>query len=960
MRAEESSAARSTVPPVASGRPAVLRAVGRYYFGTASAVALLLAVAIQAAPVHLAAPWGRLLTIALVAYAAACLVAFFAGARSRFPINAVLVLAGSGAMGLTVLSALALGDGLRQPTLGLGALVVCVVCSVTNLRWGTLLAIVCAASIGFLAWAQTRGWTIVPPQGTPLALALAIQWALIGCGLAGGALLTRVLARYLATADQREHRYHTLFQRSPSPLMLHRQGIVMEANEAAARMFGVQSIEDLIGFDVRSAYVDQDSLVRLRQRMKRLEHMPPGEHLPVEEFRLRSRRGDDRIVQATATRVDTGQGMAILSIYFDVTERVTAEAALRRSQSLLAHLIETSPDLITLTDLGTGRYELVNRTFERVTGYNASEVVGRTSSDIAIWYDRTYRDKLVDVIRRDGHADDLPAVVRTKSGEPVAVRLSGARFTMEGLDYLVLNGRDVTSTEQARLEHEAILQNVSIGIAFTRKRVFQHTNPSFDRMFGWQPGQLAGQDIGVIWPHQDDYDAMRSEALPALSRGEAYELERTMRRADGTLFWCRMRGQALQDRVPGAGTIWIAEDVSERRQVDQALADARDAAEAASRAKSTFLANTSHEIRTPLHGLLGLARLAMREGLDEGRRRQYLAQIVDSANTLSNIISDILDLSRIEAGKLPLESVAFGLHETLQAVHAAYRPLAESKGLALTLSIDDEVPDNARGDPVRVRQVLTNFVTNALKFTERGSIRIDASPAPDERVRLSVTDTGPGIDAATQQRLFQPFSQADDSTTRRYGGTGLGLSICREIAHLLGGDVGVLSQPGAGSTFWVELPLPAADAAETGHGALDALADRLVGARILLVEDNAVNMMIAVAMLEQWGVDVMQAFDGRMAIDAVDQAAREGRPFDAVVMDVQMPVMSGHEAARRLRERFGPQQLPIVALTAAALVSEREQALSSGMNDFLTKPVDAQRLKETLLRLLYLHRTRGA
>ncbi len=749
-----------------------------------------------------------------------------------------------------------------------------------------------------------------------------------------------------------EASYRQLFQRSPSPLLLHHSGIVFDANEAAARMFGFERIEDMKGFDLRTAYKDEDSLRRVQQRILLLDKMPAGGGLPMDEFKLVSRTGRELIVQATAARLDTPDGTASMSLYFDVTARVQAEAALRRSQDLLRALIDTSPDLITLTELATGRYLLVNKSFERMTGYTQAEVAGRTSSEVGIWHDPADRDALVAAIRESGRAEELPATILCKDGHLMAMRLSSARFEQDGHQFLVLNGRDVTASEQARLEHDAILQNASIGIAFTRAGTFQHANPSFERMFGWRPGQLPGQSTDVIWPHRDDYDAMRSDATPVLSRGLPYEVERQMLRADGSLFWCRMRGQALDGASPRDGTIWIAEDVTERRQVDQALAAARDAAEAASRAKSAFLANTSHEIRTPLNGLLGLARLVMQPSLDEERRRQYLGQIFDSAHSLSEIISDILDLSKIEAGKITLETVPFGLRDTLVAVHDAYQSLAEARGLALTLSIDHAVPGTVLGDPVRVRQILTNFITNAIKFTEHGSVRIQAAMSAGDNVRLSVSDTGPGVDAQTQQRLFQPFSQADDSTTRRYGGTGLGLSICRELARLMGGEVGLVSMAGAGSTFWAELPLPPADAHESEHGALDAPLERLAGAHVLMVEDNAVNMLVAVAMLEQWGMAVTQATDGRQALDAVARAEREGQPFDCVLMDVQMPHMSGHQAARELRRRYDAAHLPIIALTAAALVSERDQALASGMNEFLTKPIDAKRLKETLARCI--------
>jgi PAS domain S-box-containing protein len=1055
----------------------VVRLIGRYYFGAAGMVAAITAMAVAILPAGPAAPWRAQLIVALLTYATACGWGFVASRHRLRRMHLATFLAGLGVLGLTLATALAYGDGLRNPAVGFVGLVVCLVTGVSSLRWGAALTACSLGLIGVLAAVEARGPS--PAPAIPLATLVAFQGLIVLGGLAGGVLLSRVLDRYLGEALTRERRfrdllnlavdwyweqdsqfrfthvsskpgtgsliadderlgqtpwdlgdmglspqalaahradleahrpfsgliarrvdrqghehflsvsgeprfdeqgrfrgywgvglditddvqaqraiavsearYRALFQRSPTALLLHRNGIVCDANDAAARLFGFECISDMMGYDLRGAYHDTDSLRRLEERIGRLEDMAVGDGLPMDEFRMVSRRGRKLVVQATAARVDTIEGPVSLSLYFDVTERVAAEAALRRSQDLMKALIDTSPDCITLTELATGRYELVNKSFERVTGYTLTEIKGRTASDIDIWHNPAERSALVAAIRAQGRAEDMPAVVRCKNGQLVTMRISSARFEHGGDEYLVLNGHDVTAAEQARLEHDAILQNASIGIAFTRNGHFQHTNASFDRMFGWKPGQLAGRNTAEIWPHPDDYDAMRTDATPVLSRGQPYEIERQMLRADGSLFWCRMRGQALDGASPREGTIWIAEDVTERRQVDRALAAARDAAEAASRAKSAFLANTSHEIRTPLNGLLGLARLAMQEDLDEARRRQYLEQIFDSAHSLSEIISDILDLSKIEAGKITLESLPFGLRDTLGAVHDAYRPLAEAKGLELLLVIESTVPAVVLGDPVRVRQILTNFITNAIKFTEHGRVRVHAGRGPDDRIRLSVSDTGPGVDAQTQGRLFLPFSQADDSTTRRYGGTGLGLSICRELARMMGGEVGVVSMVGTGSTFWAELPLPPADEPDSEHGVLDAPWERLQGARVLMVEDNPVNMLVAVAMLEQWGVRVTQAIDGRLAIQAVDEAVRRGEPFDCVLMDVQMPHMSGHEAARELRKRFDATRLPIIALTAAALVSEREQAMASGMNEFLTKPIDATRLKDTLARCI--------
>ena len=749
-----------------------------------------------------------------------------------------------------------------------------------------------------------------------------------------------------------EMRYRELFARSPTPLLLHRRGIVFDANEAAARLFGFANAAAMNGYDAMQMFFGP-TRSQAQARMARLDHMSVGEGLPVAELALRSIDGQVLSVQATAARVDTISGPANLTIFFDVTARQAVEGALRRSEAMLSHLFATSPDCIALTEMASGRYTMVNPAFCRLTGFSAEEVVGRTAAELGLWHDQRTADHLLTVLERDGTVADLPAVFVAKSGELVSMLLAAGRFVMDERDYLVVNARDVTESERTRLQHTAILQRASIGIAFTRDGVFVDANPYFERMFGWNEGGLRGRPASVVWPAVADYHEIGELARPLLSAGKPFEIERRLRRHDGTDFLCRMLAQAVDGADPiRGGTIWIAEDVTERRRLDAELSAARDAAEAASQAKSAFLANTSHEIRTPLNGLIGLARLAMRADLTDARRQAYLGQLLDSAQSLTGIMSDILDVSKIEAGQLTLEDTPFDLHDALRAVHHAYDSLADVKGLRLQLAIDDQLPTTVRGDPVRVRQILSNFITNALKFTERGHVRIEAAPVGAGRVRINVVDTGPGVPADMQERLFKPFSQGDSSTTRRYGGTGLGLSICRELAQLMSGEVGVQSVPGQGSTFWAELPLPSSAPASALASTEASDLERLVHARVLMVEDNPVNMMIAVAMLEHWGVRVVQAFDGRMAVAKVHEAVHAGEPFDAVVMDVQMPVMSGHEAARELRAHFAPKVLPIIALTAAALVSEREEALACGMDDFLIKPIDAPKLRASLARHL--------
>ncbi|HWH81259.1 MAG TPA: PAS domain S-box protein, partial [Burkholderiaceae bacterium] len=937
------------------------------------------------------------------------------------------------------------------------------------------LGVLAALGEGALAGLEADGTLATRPAATPLTVALAFQWLVVGCGAVGGALIARVLQRYLHAAAQREQRfrgllrtaadwyweqdrqfrftrvaradgadddtldlsrpgtpawdpmraglddealdayradleahqpfsgvlvrsregarlrtisvsgapqfdaggaftgywgvardvtdeaasqraiaasetrYRELFARSPSPLLLHRRGIVADANEAAARLFGYPDTAALRGSDIVELFPAGPTRERVVERLAQLEALPLGEGLPVADFTLRAVDGRPLSVQATGVRVDTPSGPANLSIFFDITARKAAEGALRRSEAMLSHLFATSPDCIALIEVATGRFAMVNPAFCRLTGYRADEVVGRTGGEFGLWLDPQQPERLLAQLGRDGTVLEMPALFVAKSGALVSMLLAAGRFAMDRHDYLVVNARDVTESERTRLQHSAILERASIGIAFTRDGRFVQANPFFERMLGWAPGSLIGQSGAVVWSSAAEHREIGALAAPLLSAGQPFAIERLLQRRDGSAFWCRLLGQAV-DRVDPArgGTIWIAEDVTERRRLDAALAAARDAAEAASRAKSAFLANTSHEIRTPLNGLLGLARLALRDDLPEVRRRQYLAQIVESAKALADIMSDVLDVSKIEAGKLTLDATPFDLRETLTAVYHAYDSLAEVKGLALRLTIDERLPATVRGDPVRVRQILSNFITNALKFTERGEVRIEVTRGEGGTVRLAVADTGPGVDRPTQALLFKPFSQGDSSTTRRFGGTGLGLSICRELAALMGGAVGVDSRPGAGSTFWAELPLPGAPPAP--RPADDAAPHSLDGLHVLMAEDNPVNMMIAVAMLEHWGVRVAQAGDGRAAVDAVHAAARDGEPFDAVLMDVQMPVMGGHDAARELRRHY--ETLPIIALTAAALVSEREEALAAGMDEFLTKPIDANKLRRTLAEVV--------
>jgi PAS domain S-box-containing protein len=615
--------------------------------------------------------------------------------------------------------------------------------------------------------------------------------------------------------------------------------------------------------------------------------------------------------------------------------------------TLVMRLFEVSPDPISVVELDSGKMLMLNARFLALTGHAAEDLRGRDGAQTGLWAEPAERDRYFELLRTERAVHALPAALRRRDGSTAMVSISASVFEHGGRDYVLAFVRDMSEIESRRLEYEAILGNAVVGIAFTRERQFLHANPRFEQIFGWPPGALVGQSGRVVWASEEAYAAIGRAAAPLLATGAAFEGEFEMVRRDGSCFWASLRARAIDPSRPGTGgAIWIVDDISQRRRTEQALAAAKEQAESASRAKSEFLANTSHEIRTPLNGLLGLVRLAQEPGVGTARLREYLERIDDSAQALAGLISDILDLSKIEAGQLTLEQADFDLHALLGSIRSAYAELARAKGLGFQLDVGAGVPQWVRGDPVRLRQILANYISNALKFTERGALDVAVRRLPDRRLRFEVRDTGPGVEADLQQRLFHPFSQADASTTRRFGGTGLGLSICRQLAVLMGGGVGMESRVGAGSVFWADLPLyetlPRRPMAER-RAAIDALR----GARILLVEDNAVNTLVAQATLEQWGAEVIVAENGAEAVAAVE-ASDAGPPLDIVLMDLQMPVMSGIDATIAIRRRHGPLTLPVIALTADVMVSDRDRAIRHGMNDFVSKPIDPERLVTVL------------
>ncbi|MEO5371070.1 MAG: PAS domain S-box protein [Magnetococcus sp. DMHC-1] len=518
----------------------------------------------------------------------------------------------------------------------------------------------------------------------------------------------------------------------------------------------------------------------------------------------------------------------------------------------------------------------------------------------------------------------------TSVGQTLASMIQRKRFEM--------------ALQRIAAEQDVILANTAVGIAYLQEGRFIRVNTRTEELFGWTESELRNQTAEMLFSSRIEFRELARAALRVLSKGRTFRAERLMRRKDGGRFWCRLVGNSVEDDSLRNKAIWILDDITQEKEVEEALRRAKDAAERASRTKSTFLANMSHEIRTPMNGVIGMLELLGKTGLNPLQRR-YLDVAVSSADMQLNIINDLLDFSKIEAGKLDLERVPYSLAEAVDTVTRILSGRAHRKGLEFNCFVAPDLPHRVVGDPMRLRQVLINLIGNAIKFTAKGevSVRVEAEWRGRDliQVRFQVLDSGIGIDHETQHRLFNPFTQADSSTTREYGGTGLGLVISKQLVEAMGGRIGLSSQLGRGSTFWFSLPFEIREGTEAGN--LEAVKEL----RALVVDDNETNRIIMGEYLASWGTHFESASGAERALDLIQKNRNSGEFYNLIILDMHMPGLDGLGLARRIRSTCGQGSPPMLMLTSGEQPDEWSLQ-EAGIRLSLAKPVGQSRLLDAI------------
>ena len=738
-------------------------------------------------------------------------------------------------------------------------------------------------------------------------------------------------------------------------------GPIAEVNDAACLRLGYKR-EDLLGRRLTKIHPPEPcgSLSELAERLSET-----GDCV----FETQHLARDGRLIptEIDAKRIVWRGRRMILTVARDLTERKKAEARLLTSERRYRRYIERNAAGFVRTALD-GRLLDCNGAVAHFLGYESVEELGRRKAS-ELYFDPRERRRVLALLREHKTLSHHELSFRRKDGSRMWALVNLTLVTEEDSAPFI-EGSIVDITDLKRIEGE-LRATASVVEASPNFVAYQlptgdvtYVNPAGRRLVGIPEPAARQRDFRCTFEDflfEDDRVVFRNAALAAVERDEQWTGELRFRHwetGEPIPVWQSLFYIGDGDAHRPVALATIAGDLRRQKQHERELETAREAAESGNRAKSRFLANMSHEIRTPLNGILGMTHVLLGTDLRPEQRR-YAEIVISSGENLLSLVNQILDLSKIEAGKVVLERATFEVAETFGGAMQALEPEARRKGLAFTFKIAADVPRLLRGDPFRLRQVLTNLAGNAIKFTEHGRVSVGVTAQAMENscvtLRVSVEDTGIGIPPERAQALFSPFVQADESTTRKFGGTGLGLAISKQLVELMGGEITFESRPGEGARFEftarVEVDRQENESPrETNQSKITVDQKHAMGRRILLAEDNAVNRDVMLAFLRHLGYHADAVPDGVEAVKALQSMS-----YDLVLMDCQMPHLDGYEATRAIRES-GAQTLnshvPIVAVTAGAMPGDREKCLEAGMDDYLSKPIDAGMLSRILARWL--------
>lgn len=741
-------------------------------------------------------------------------------------------------------------------------------------------------------------------------------------------------------------------------------GLVQTANLAAVSMFGAKSRDDLVGqpidrfipetttMDGRLKHIaisDDDDSTSINQRHEMAALRLDGSQFPIE-------------LSLSALAVP---GLHVVTaILRDLTEKKAADAKLKMAETLLFDAIESLPDGFVLYD-ADDRLVLCNSKYKEFYATSADLIVEGETFEGIIRKGATRGQYQV-----TGDAlEEWVAMRLTRHlnpGNPMEQHLDDGRWlrviesrTSEGgrvgfrVDITELKERERDLQRSQDLLRNVVSASFDGVLVMDRKGMVIDYNPAAQDIFGWKREEILGQhmsDFVIPARYRRAHDAGLRHFLDSGEGkviGQRIEIEGLHKDGHEIIVELAIRNTDGQD---GPVFVGYVRDITEQRAADATLREAKERAEIANEAKAQFLAMMSHEIRTPLNGVLGILSLLRDTELDEGQK-DYVKTARESGRALLDLINDILDFTKLEAGRMELDATPFHFPSLLGSVIDLFMPIARDKGIDITLDYAGDIPTSLVGDSGRIRQVLLNLVSNALKFTETGGVRIAVkleNGLPEQPVfKLAVSDTGIGIPPEKHDILFGEFVTVDTRYSRKFGGTGLGLAITKQLAELMGGTVGFDSMPGAGSTFWVMLPMTLAGENDVVPAQrIEVPASEVQpGLRVLLAEDNATNQIVVGHMLENAGCRVEVVNDGGEAV-----AAATKDPYDCILMDISMPEMDGMEATGHIRQAGMNRDTPIIALTAYALKGDRDKFLASGMTDFLAKPVEKEDLLNAIAR----------